>query len=194
MAEKAKRQRKAKVVTNVESGELTFNFVDGGSFVAKSHLLPDGIRAQLTLHGLKQKLADAYADPDVDPRRVVPELFRELENGTWSTRGEGKPYTTRLAEAVFEVYQGSKPWAKSVETVQDYLSSLYLRDGKMFTQEPGDDGEFEFDNDDEHKAALAAIRKSPKVKAVLDRKALEDAQRRAAESAKNAETAEDILA
>lgn len=195
MADKAKRTRKAKAAINVESGTIDFSFLaTGGSFHADVHKLPDGIRAQLVLHGLKQKLGDAYADPDQDAESAVREVWHDLVSGTWSTRGEGGPRLTRLAKAVFEVYSGSKDWAESEETVQDYLDSLFFRDGKMFTAEADEDGAYEFEDDKEHKAALTAIRKSPKVKAVLDRLALEDMQKKAAASRQAAETGEDILA
>ena len=192
----ATRQRKAKTVADTDTGTVRFDFASGGHFVAHADKLPQEIVNQLVLHGLKQKLADAYADPDADPREAVMEVYNDLLAGTWFTRGEGGPRLTQLAKAVFAAYAqepGKPAWMENEETIQAHLDTLYLvGEGEhvSFRNEmPNEDGTVEWEDDGKaHKAALSMLRKSGRVKAQLDRMALEAAKARADKSAKDAET------
>ena len=68
--------------------------------------LNDEIRLKLALHGLKQKLGDAYAG-EKDPAaamKAVEEVYSRLKNGEWTTgRAGGGSRVGQLAKALARV-------------------------------------------------------------------------------------------
>lgn len=91
----------------VENGAVTFKFAHGPEYTVKPDQFSAEIVTDLTLHGLSQKLGDAYADSKGNPR-VAEEYFLEvleqLGNGEWAAkRGEGAPRVSDLAQAYARV-------------------------------------------------------------------------------------------
>lgn len=117
-----KKQKKATVETNEQAGTLTFRFAAGGDFVASLADINPDITRRLTLHGLKQKLADSYAGDVESPEFEVRDLYGELARGQWSTRAPGEPRITLLAEAIATLRP--KDGVKHEDRVQQAMSWL----------------------------------------------------------------------
>lgn len=92
---------------SIEDGAVTFTFAHGPVYTVRPGQFTAEIQGDLTLHGLSQKLGDAYADSKGNPR-VAEEYFLEvleqLGNGEWAARrGEGAPRVSDLAQAYARV-------------------------------------------------------------------------------------------
>ena len=87
-----------------ESG-VVFQFGENGEVgTVETSLeeLNDEIRLRLALHGLKQKLGDAYAG-EKDPAaamKSVQEVYERLRNGEWTTARSGGGRVGQLAKAL----------------------------------------------------------------------------------------------
>lgn len=80
-----------------ESGVLNVSFIDTDkalSFPIAN--IPDSVRTLLLVNGLKQKLADCAADPDVDNFLAYQEMYAQLCNGTYSERSTSGATGPRL--------------------------------------------------------------------------------------------------
>ena len=90
----------AKIATkyvDVATGTVTFQFMDGTSFVYNLNDLSGEMVHRAALHGLSQKGGDSYASADSieEAKANVREVWANLLNGNWTVRSTGK-----LAEAL----------------------------------------------------------------------------------------------
>lgn len=140
--------------TDIENG-VRFEFSTGDVLEASLTELPEDIRLKLAIHGLKQKLGDAYAgaEPEEAPK-LASDVYASLREGKWTTRvpGSGGSRVTQLARALAEAA------GQPVEAAMEKVESM---------------------SEDERKA----LRKHPRVKAILARYRAEAAAK-AAERAK----------
>ena len=98
---------KAKLAeVDVRDGVLYFRFADGGpDLVADPAVLSPEQRQRLLVHGLEQKLRDAYAGADspAEARGLASKVWDALTAGQWTVRTVRypRPYSdSLLAEAV----------------------------------------------------------------------------------------------
>lgn len=130
------------------SDKLTLTFADGRVLALSLIELSPTIIAQATMHGLKQKLVDAAAisrNPDTgraasldDKYDAVAEVFHRLIAGEWNKRREGTATGGLLLRALCRLYP-----ARTHEQILTYLA------GKS-------------------EAEKAALRRNPKVAAIID--------------------------
>ena len=129
---------------------LRLTFANGQSLVLQVRDLSPAIIAQATMHGLKQKLVDAAAISRntetgrpasvADKYEAVREVYDRLLSGQWNKTREGGGATGGLLfRALCRMYDGKK----TPEALREFL------DGKT-------DGE------------KAALRKNPKVAAIIE--------------------------
>ncbi|NIS77768.1 MAG: hypothetical protein GTO00_09180, partial [Deltaproteobacteria bacterium] len=90
---------------NPEARVLLFKFTNGHEIRVQPSALPKEILQCAALHGLGQKIGDAYASSkDVDEAIERAETVVEnLTEGTWIDRAEGAVRTSLLAEALQRV-------------------------------------------------------------------------------------------
>ena len=91
---------KAKKTVDAEQRTVTFEFPDGGRFVAELDKMNDYMRTRLALHGIAQKLGDTYAGEVESPEAEVRGMFEELVAGEWSQRRPGEPRLGLIIEAL----------------------------------------------------------------------------------------------
>ena len=130
---------------------IVITFADGTQRALNVGDLPNEVLVMAVLHGLKQKLVDAAAisrNPDTgksatlaEKRAAVEAVLERLLGGMWNApRGEGGTGSGGLLyRALVRMYDGKK----SAEDIREYL------DGKS-------------------KAEQAALRKNPRVAAIID--------------------------
>lgn len=102
----AQRKRKARAKLDTDNLAVVFEFGEAvvenqgtdqekTSFKVESTKtysaagLSGEIKNQLLLHGMKQKLGDAFANPDKNPIEAADEVFAQLVEGNWSGKGDG---------------------------------------------------------------------------------------------------------
>lgn len=143
------------IETAVEGNTLTLSFANGEQLVVNAAQLSDEIRNAAMLHGLKQKLCDAAAisrNPETgrsatidDKFAAVREVFDRItaaEGATWNkTRESGGSGNAGglLFRALCSIYEGKRTPAQ----ITEFLAKL-------------------------NEADKAALRKQPRVKAVID--------------------------
>jgi frataxin-like iron-binding protein CyaY len=143
------------IETAVDGNVLTLSFANGEQLTVNSEALSAEIRAAAMLHGLKQKLCDAAAisrNPETgrsatidDKYAAVREVFDRItaETGaTWNKTREGGGSGNAgglLFRALCSIYEGKRTPAQ----ITEFLAKL-------------------------NEADKAALRKQPKVKAVID--------------------------
>ena len=84
---------------------IEFRFTNGRFLSASLVDFPDEIRVRLTLHGLEQKLRDAYAGASSPEEAygLASKVLDALKSGQWTVRGKSEPRTDSaelLAQAV----------------------------------------------------------------------------------------------
>ena len=87
----------ATVTTDDNTGTIQFDFGEAGGVSVALSDLPDEIVKHAAMHGLVQRLRDAYAgygqryDADAPTRAMeeVNAIVQSLQSGEWSRRGEG---------------------------------------------------------------------------------------------------------
>jgi hypothetical protein len=103
-----KERVKARIASvSVDTGDwmLTFAFTHGASINVRLADLSPEVRNRLALHGLEQKLRDAYAGVS-DPEQaygLARKVLDALRAGQWTVRGSSEPRpdsTEVLAQAV----------------------------------------------------------------------------------------------
>lgn len=171
----------AKKIVNLEHGTVTFDFTkDGGeTFVIDAAQVPgygtvSGVALQALLHGLSQKIGDAYAsakgqaNPLAWAQEQVRETIASIIGGTWNAgrSGDGAARVSILARALHAIKVAAGQESTEAEA-QAYLDGL----------EKAEDG----------KAQIAALKEKKAVKAALARIRLADAQKRLERAAKAAE-------
>lgn len=98
------RNQVAKKEVNVEAGTVTFKFSDGKELPISLDNIPAEMIRRLALHGIGQKVGDAYAGSDVgDAHADASEVADMLQRGVWTERTAGEPRTSVLAEALARV-------------------------------------------------------------------------------------------
>ena len=157
----------AKKIVAVETGTVTFDFGEAGSVVFDVNKCSEEMKLQLMLHGASQKVGDTYAGAKqaTDGTEIEPEVWAHGEAvaavdkiyaGDWNVRrASGGPGITDLARAL----------AEAMPDVTEAEAAERLADAS--------------------KEDKAALRKHPKIKAVLERLRAE----RAAAKAEAAEAA-----
>jgi hypothetical protein len=146
---KTKRENAA-IIAAVEVGELRLSFSNGEVLFINPDKLTPEIVTQATLHGLKQKLVDAAAisrNPDTgrsatieDKFDAVKTVYDRLLAGSWNAVREGGGNAGGLLfRALCRMYEGRK----TAEDIKTYLES-------------------------KTDAEKAALRKNPKVAAIID--------------------------
>jgi hypothetical protein len=108
-----------KAKATVEGMVLTIAFAHGEELSVNAQDLPNSMKDACLMHGLKQKLCDAYSG-DVDPASAMESsksVLDALVKGDWSTRaaGEGGSRVTQLAKALSMVT--GKALEEAVEVV-----------------------------------------------------------------------------
>ena len=85
------RVKMAAVTADVEGGVLTFAFAHGATLTAPVHDVPLEIQHRLAMHGLEQKLRDAYAGAgsSMEAEGLARKVWDSLRSGQWSVRGAG---------------------------------------------------------------------------------------------------------
>lgn len=107
----------AKVATKDISGNvLTINFANGEKLVADILRMSPEIRDRLAMHGLSQKLGDAYASAEsvAEAAGNAQEAWENLLRGDWATRATGGI----LAEAL------SRAAGRTVEECREVLRTM----------------------------------------------------------------------
>lgn len=145
---------------NYETGSVDFTFEDGATAGHTLGNLKPEMQARLALHGLSQKLGDSFASDRDNAAAHVARVWKNLQDGDWSVRGEGGPRVTQLARAMSEVM--GQPIEKCIEVL-----------GTM--------GE-----SDEGKSQKKALAANPQIASSMARIRAEDAAKKAAELAEKA--------
>jgi len=163
----------AKKIIDLAAATVTFDFTkDGGEkFVIAANQVPgcesvSGTALHAMLHGLSQKIGDAYAAAKSQPNPLawaqdqVKATIASIVAGVWNAgrTGEGTAKVSILARALHRVKLAAGDTESSEAAAQAYLDEL----------EAQPDG----------KAQIAALRAKKKVAKMLDTIRLEDAQKR----------------
>ncbi len=155
----------AKIATkrlDTDQGIVRFEFANGEVLEVNVAQLPESIRRQALLHGVSQKVGDAYAGAESaeEALEAARSVVERLMAGEWRTtrQGSGKPRSTMLAEAL------SRLTGRDVAECQERIAAL----------------------DD---AAVKALRKHPQIQAEL---AKIRAERLAAKAEAGADSAPDL--
>lgn len=77
------------VVTNAGTKEEAKSFAVDKTKTYETKDYSVQIKNQLMLHGLKQKLGDAFADPNKNPEEAADEVHQNLLNGDFNAKGDG---------------------------------------------------------------------------------------------------------
>ena len=136
---------------------LTLTFRDGKVLTMRQDAIPTNLIGYALMHGLKQKLVDAAAisrNPDTGRSATVADKFNAVKvvydrilGGSWNVgRGDGQPGGGLLFKALCRMYP-----AKTPEALRTYLA------GKS-------------------KEEQAALRKNPKVAAIIEELRVETAK------------------
>lgn len=143
-------KRNAAITADIVGEVLRLAFSNGPTLVMDASQLSSDIAHAATMHGLKQKLVDAAAisrNPDTgraasidDKYHAVRTVFDRLLAGQWNAIREGGGATGGLLlQALVRMYAGKK----TAEQLRAYLA-------------------------DKSDAEKAALRKNPKVAAIID--------------------------
>lgn len=144
------QKRVADMTTNTNAAGVSIDFRDGSNVTVAIANLSEEIRAQLALHGLKQKLIDAAALPKredgssatiEDKFEAVLSVANALRDGIWARKRESTGENVNgglLFRALCELYPNRTP-----EQIKAFL------DGKT-------------------KEEQAALRVSPKIAPIID--------------------------
>lgn len=159
----------AKKVVDVETQSVTFDFGDGRVETFQLGNVSDEMKIQLALHGASQKIGDSYASAKSQTEGT------EIDPSDWSQQQSAGVIAQLLADDWTVRTPGSA-------AVTDLMSA--------FAEVTGDELQAELSKDDK-----AALRKHPKIAAVLARIKSERADAKAAALATKAEGAtEEMLA
>lgn len=141
---------------DIAFGILNLDFADGRGLMLDTILLKPEVIAQALMHGLKQKLVDAAAmtrNPEngrsatvADKYDAVKAVLDRLLEGEWNKRREGAPTGGLLKRALVKLYEGRM----TADKIDTFLAK----------------------QSDKEKAAL---RKNPKVAAIIEELRAEDA-------------------
>jgi hypothetical protein len=110
MAQEIKRPRVAKRVVDETNETVTFEFSNGKTIVAKLAEVA-AMSVRLALHGLSQKIGDAFADSKGDADVAygwATDVYGSLKNAVWSERGVGggeEEAPTLVCMAIAEVHK-----------------------------------------------------------------------------------------
>ena len=111
-----KRSRIAAKLLVSETSSVRFDFADGEVVEFRLNDLPEEIRQVLALHGLAQKLGDAYSgvsDP-AKAREAARQAYAALQAGEWARRGGGGRATTSVEELAAAIVAVAKRVGKKV--------------------------------------------------------------------------------
>lgn len=148
------KQQIAKKTVDTSAAVVAFAFTNGKELTAALDGLAEDVLKRLALHGLSQKLGDAYAGAESvdDAYEAAADVYETLKGGKWTERTAGEPRTSSLVEALFRVMDG----AQELDACKAVVENM----------------------DDEQRKALRA---QPAIKAALANIAAEKAQAKAAE-------------
>lgn len=108
-----------KAKADVEGNTLTLSFAHGEEVTISAGDLPNDMKSACLMHGLKQKVCDAYSGckSPAEAMEKALEVVGALKEGNWTTRtpGEGGPRVTQIAKALAMVT--GKPIEEAVEVV-----------------------------------------------------------------------------
>ena len=99
------KARIATVAVDIEEATLRFDFAHGASLTVCLGEFSPGVRHRLALHGLEQKVRDAYAGAasPSEAYGLASKTLDALRAGNWTVRGSSEPRpdsTEVLAQAV----------------------------------------------------------------------------------------------
>jgi hypothetical protein len=165
---KEKRASVAKKSYAEDGSAATFTFANGHVLTVALADIPAAIQARLVLHGLGQKVGDAYAgvkgivDDAIENAEAIVEM---LKNGEWTERAEGVgPRPSMVADAIVAalVKQGETVNETRAATIREKVKDKATREGAL---------------------------KNPLIKAVYEQMRLEKAAERVREAEKAAANA-----
>ena len=145
MAE-GKRNRIATKAINEPGDTLTFSWGDGKSTVVKISDVPKEMYGRLAMHGLSQKLGDAYSGAETadEARESMAVTLATLKSGQWRVESESGPRigrTVLVSERMFT--DNPKIWAKvgagkpiSRDAVRDVLAGMDEAKRKLLVKAP----------------------------------------------------------
>ncbi|HXI52000.1 MAG TPA: hypothetical protein VNH84_10860 [Candidatus Saccharimonadales bacterium] len=159
--------RKVTYKMDLSTGTLVQNIIDGREGKVFDALafygdawggMPE-IGKRLALHGLKQKLADGHAAKDASPDVATDEIYQNLVDGNWSTRGEGggERVSDFIAAYVYMRRNDHAYWQNSFGVGDDEAARISAFRSRVNDIEEGDD--------EKAKLSLRNAKKHPNVQA-----------------------------
>ena len=115
----------AKKEIDLDAGTVTFEFADGQVLVCDVKELSKDMHKRALLHGLAQKVGDAYsgADSAAEALEAAGKAYTSIKEGNWNVgraEGEGTPRIGQLVKALAKVAGKTEEEALAVvEAMED---------------------------------------------------------------------------
>jgi hypothetical protein len=105
----------------ISSGTLVVTFLDDNSTMTfEVASIPENTREMLLINGIKQKIADSAADPEVDNRAAYAAKYSQLQNGDYNVSRDGMGSGPRMGifPAAYQLFLAEQGMDLSIEAVR----------------------------------------------------------------------------